>query len=226
MSSIQPRIRVLSAIAALATLALLASCQGFFPHNQITSIVLQPTTITVPLGGTAQLNAYGVEANNPQGVNINTQVTWQSTSGAITVANGVLTGVTYSATPATITATYQALPAQTAMASICVEGATNFVIDPADAQASQTGTFPSPGGYVATVSASVNGTIQTVDITTAVNWTTSDPSVVTITNGTDPATVSYPTSITANQVVTVTANYTCNGVTYTPTPTTQLTVTP
>ncbi len=219
---------MIGAFAALAALAFAVSCKGFFPPEQLASITLVPTTATVPLGGTFQMHAYGVNQDNSQAGDVTNQVTWSSTSGAITVnLNGLLTGATYSTTPATITATYQALPAQSATATICVEGATNFLIDPSNAQASSTGIFPAPGGYVATVSAQVNGSVQTVDITAAVQWTTSDPSVVTITNGTDPATVSYPGGpVTSDQVVTVTASYTCNGIAYTPTPTTQLTVTP
>jgi len=215
------------AIAALAALALAVSCQGFFPHEPLASITLVPTTATVPLGGTFQMHAYGTNQDNSPAGDVSSEVTWGSTSGAIDVSKGLLSGVTYSSTPATITASYQALPSVSATATICVEGATDFVIDPADTQASSTGTFPAPGGYEAHVSAVVNGTTQTVDITTAVQWTTSDPSVVTITNGTDPATVSYPGGqVSANQKVTVTANYTCNNIAYTPTPTTQLTVTP
>ncbi len=227
MSYAKNRIRVIGAFAALAALALAASCQGFFPHEQLTSITIVPTTATVPLGGTTQLHAFGVNQDNSQAGEVTNQVTWTSNSGAITVANGLLTGASYSTSPATITATYQALAAQTATASICVEGSTNFQITPSNATASSTGTFPSPGGYVATVSADVNKTVQTVDITTAVSWTTSDPSVVTITNGSDPATVSFPGGqVTSDTSVTVTASYTCNGVAYTPTPTTLLTVTP
>jgi hypothetical protein len=228
MSPTKYQLRLLCAFAALASLALAVSCQGFFPKTQLASITVVPTTATVPLGGTFQLHAYGTNEDNSPAGDVTNQVTWISSEpGAINVTAGLLSGATYTTSPATITATYQALPAETATASICVEGATNFIIDPANATASSTGVFPDPGGYVATVSATVNNSTQTVDITTAVNWTTSNPSVVTITNGTDPAEVSYPGGqVTANTVVTVTASYTCNGVEYTPVPTTQLTVTP
>lgn len=228
MSSTKHKLRLAGALAVLVTIALLASCRGFFPHEQLASITIVPTTATVPLGGTTQIRAFGVNQDNSQAGDVTNQVTWSSNSGAITVVNGLLTGASYSTSPATITATYQALAAQTATASICVEGATNFQIEPANAQASSSsGIFPDPGGYVATVSAQVSGSVQTVDITNAVNWTTSDPSVVAIGNGTDPATVSFPGGqVTADVLVTVTANYTCNGVAYSPTPTTQLTVTP
>jgi Big-like domain-containing protein len=228
MSPTKHQLRPLCALAALATLALAVSCQGFFPHEQLASITVVPTTATVPLGGTFQMHAYGTNQDNSQAGDVSNQVTWASSSGAITVsADGLLTGVTYSTSQATITATYQALPAESATASICVEGATDFQILPSDATASSSsGVFPAPGGYEATVSAVVNGSAQNVDITTAVDWSTSDPSLVTIGNGTDPATVTFQQEITANQVVTITASYTCNGVAYTPTPTTQLTVTP
>jgi len=229
MSPSKSELRLLCAFAALATLALAASCQGFFPHEQLASITVEPTTATVPLGGTFQMHAYGTNQDNSPAGDVTSQVTWTSSiDGAISVSGGgLLSGVAYSQSSATITATYQALSPSTATASICVEGATNFLIQPPNATASSSGIFPDPGGYVATVSASVNGTTQTVDITTAVQWNTSDPSVVTITNGTDPAEVSYPGGVlTADQTVTVTASYTCNGVAYTPTPTTQLTVTP
>src|SRR5579863_3922628 len=170
MSSTKHRIRLTGAFFALAALALAVSCQGFFPHNQLASIVVVPTTATVPLGGTTQLHAYGVNQDNTQAGDVTNQVTWQSNSGAITVTNGLLTGAKYSPTPASITASYQALPAQTATATICVEGATNFQIVPANAQVSSTGSFPNGGGYTASVDAQVDGVNQTVDITAAVQW--------------------------------------------------------
>jgi hypothetical protein len=231
MLSTKSTLRLSGALAVLAALALAVSCQGFFPPEQLASITVVPTTATVPLGGTFQLQAYGTNQDNSSAGNVSSKVTWvSSASGVISVsADGLLTGVSYSTSPVTITANYQALAAETSTASICVEGASNFVITPSNATASSSSaTFPGPsGGYQATVSADVSGTVQTVDITAAVDWSTSDPSVVTIANGTDPATVSYPNGpVTADQTVTVTASYTCNGVTYAPLPTTQLTVTP
>jgi hypothetical protein len=221
MPSTKVGLRSISAFAALVALALAVSCRGFFVGEQLQSITISPTTATVPLGGTTQLHAYGVNTDGSQAGDVTGKVTWSSNSGAVTVNDtnqrGLLTGEALSTTAATITASYEALTPQTATASVCVEGGTDFTILPANnTQVPGGGPFPNNGGYTASVSAQVNGSTQTVDITSGVVWTSSDTSVISIANGVDPATVTLNAPQTQT-TVTVTGTYTCNGVAITQT---------
>lgn len=227
MSSKRLKLGVIGGVAALGALALAMSCRGFFPGEQLQSITIEPATATVPLGGTTQMHAYGVNTDGTQAGDVTSQVSWSSNSGAITVNStnqpGLLTGVALSTTAATITASYEALTPQTATASVCVEGGTNFKIVPSNATIPGSQAFPNGGGFTASVSAQVDGTTETVDITSGVVWASSNTGVISITNGVDPATVVL-TDPTTQTVVTITATYTCNAVAITNT--TQITVTP
>ncbi len=207
MSSKKNTIRLIGAVAALAGLALAVSCQGFFPPAQIESIAIQPTTATVPVGGTFQMQAFGVDTTGNQLGSVTNKVTWSSSdTSQITVGQntGVLTGVALvsGASPVTITAGYQALTPQTATASVCVEGGTNPVISPASESFVVTQTFP---GFTLQVDANN----QTLNVTSAATWTSSDPTDLSITGGTSPTTVTINTAIVQNTPVTVTATYTC-----------------
>jgi len=223
----QQKLRLAGAVAALMTLAMAASCRGFFVPDQLQSITVQPANATVPLGGTTQLHAYGVDTTGQQVGDVTNKVTWSSDSGAVGVNStnepGLLTGVALSSTTATITASYEALTPETATVAVCVEGGTNFQIQPNNTSVSGSEEFPNGGGFTASVEAQVDGTNQTVDITSGVTWGSSNTGVLSIAGGTDPATVTLidPTTSTA---VTITATYTCNNVAITQT--TVITVNP
>ena len=111
MSSSKSILRLVSAFAALAALALAVSCKGFFPPDQIQSITITPTTATVPLNGTFQLSAYGVDTTGNQLGNVTTQVSWSSSDPStisVGATTGLLTGVSLgtSTTPVTISAAW------------------------------------------------------------------------------------------------------------------------
>jgi hypothetical protein len=227
MSSTKSQLRLIGAVAVLATLALAGSCRGFFPGEQLQSITIQPSTATVPLGGTTQMRAFGVNTDGNQAGDVTSKVSWTSDSGAVTVNStnqpGLLTGISLSSTTATITASYQALTPQTATAAVCVEGGSNFQLVPDNSTIVGSQAFPNGGGFTASVDAQVSGTSQTVDVTSGVAWASSNVGVISITNGTDPATVVL-TDPTVQTPVTITATYTCNGVAITKT--TTITVNP
>jgi trimeric autotransporter adhesin len=205
------RLSLTAAFAVLLVAAFGAGCRGFFQSATIASFVIKPANTTVPLDGTSQLHAFGTDSDgNPTG-DITDKITWSSDeSGSVSVGEttGLLTGVSLSTTAATITGSYQALPDQTATASVCVENGTNFAILPNDA--SITGSTTSEVDY--TASAVVQG--STVDITTGVQWSSSNTAVATIVSGTDPAIASI-TDPTAQTTLVITASYTCNGTTNT-----------
>jgi trimeric autotransporter adhesin len=208
------------AFTILMVVAFGAGCRGFFQNPTVASFVISPSNATVPLDGTFQMHAFGTDSEgNPTG-DITGQISWSSDeSGSVSVGatTGLLSGVALSTTAATITGSYQALSAQTATASVCVENGSNFTISPANKTI--TGSLTPTVEYTAT--ALVSG--ETVDITSGVQWSSSNTTVVTIVSGTDPAEASI-TDPTAQTKVLITATYSCNGTTNTFT--TNLTVNP
>jgi hypothetical protein len=209
MSSAKHKLRLAGAFAALATLALAVSCTGFFPPEQIGTITITPATPTVPLGNTLQLSAYGTNTDTTSAGNITGKVTWTSDSGTVSVTSGgLLMGNDLSTTPATITATYQAVTA-TASATVCVENGTNPTI-----------TFDPPSTTVTveesvtmTVTMAVSGiTTGPVDVTSGVQWSTNNTEVVI--TCCDPASIdtSGLAGLTTAVQVVIFGSYTCNGV--------------
>jgi len=207
MSSTKSKLHLICAFGALAALALAVSCRGFFVNPTVTALTITPSTPTVPLGGTTQLTAYATFNDGSTG-NVTNKASWSSNSGIVTVSSGgLLTGQSLSNSTATITALDQTIT-QTATASVCVEGGSDFAILPKDASV----THGAQVQYTASATAVIKGvSTQGVDITPGVQWSSSDSSI-TIVSGTDPA---IATTTTAVSGVTITASYTCNGVTNT-----------
>ena len=204
MASTKSKCGTIVAFAALALLALAASCRGFFPAEQLASITISPSSANVPLGGTTQLTAYGTNTDSTSAGNITGKVSWSSSSGAVGVnSSGVLAGNDLSSTAATITAEYQGVSA-TATATVCVENGTNFKIT----------FYPSTatvgGSETAYAYANVSGISGPVDISSGVTWS-SNNSQLTITSG-DPATIGTSSVTPVPTTVTIFAVYTCNGV--------------
>lgn len=204
------------AFTVLMVVAFGAGCRGFFTNPTIASFVISPTDPTVPLGGTVQMSAFGTDSTGEPTGNITSRITWSSDpSGVISIsAGGLMSGKTLSSSPVTITGSYQALPAQTTSATICVEGASNLTISPADYIDSTQNPSQS---YSATADYTpMGGKPENLDITASVQWTSST-TAVTISSGTDPvtATITPPAAGQPNATGTITATYTCNGTTLT-----------
>jgi len=204
MSSTKQKLHLAGALAALATLALAVSCKGFFVPEQLASITISPSTPTVPLGGTTQLEAFGTNTDSSSAGNISSKVTWTSSGGGITVnSSGVLTGTDISTAAATITAEDQGITA-TASATVCVENGTNFTMT-----FSPSNTDDSDVPVTVVVMADVSGVSGPQDVTAGVTWSSNNPAV-SITAG-DPASIDL-TGVTTSGTVTIMGTYTCNGV--------------
>jgi len=212
------KLAVTLAFTVLVALAFGISCRGFFQNPTMASFVLSSTTPTVPLGGTQQLNAFGIDSNNNQMGNVTSIITWSSgASGTISIGTagttppttpGLMSGIELSTSTVTITASYEALSPQTATATVCVESGTNFAIIPANATGVAEGTDVD---YTATTDALVGGVEQNgIDITAAVQWSSLNTAIVTIVNGTDPA---IATTGTTSGTTKISASYVCNGTT-------------
>lgn len=214
MSSTKHKLRLAGAVTVLATLALAASCRGFFQNPTLTSIAIAPTAPQVQLGTTTQLQVFGT-FNDGSRNQVKTGVAWSSsdsTVASIGQTSGVLTGVQPGT--ATITADAQGL-SSTATATVFLSGITQIVVTPStwnfSAQAGSNQTF--------TAKATVNGT--TVDITANGSiWTISTTTITcgisgtlesctaasggAVPTGTYTLTASYPgTTIVGTAVVTV-----------------------
>jgi hypothetical protein len=201
MSSMKHKLRLAGALAVLATLALAASCRGFFQNPTLTSIAIAPTAPQVQLGTTTQLQVFGTY-NDGSRNQVKTGVAWSSsapTIASIGQTSGVLTGV--QAGTATITADAQGL-SSTATATVFLSGITQIVVTPS------TWNFSSLAGssnQPFTAKATVNGT--SVDITTTgAIWTPSTSSITCGPSGTQELCTAQPSGVPQG-AYTLTASY-------------------
>jgi hypothetical protein len=168
MSSMKPKLRLVGALAVLATMVLAVGCRGFFQNPTLTSISVSPTAPQVQLGTTTQLQVFGTY-NDGSRNQVKSGVSWSSsapTIASIGQTSGVLTGLQTGT--ATVTADAQGL-SSTATATVFLSGITQIVVTPS------TWNFSSQSGssnQTFTAKATVSGTV--VDITTnGAIWTIS-----------------------------------------------------
>ncbi|HLV88787.1 MAG TPA: Ig-like domain-containing protein [Candidatus Sulfotelmatobacter sp.] len=102
MSSKKSQLRLIGALAALATLALAVSCRGFFVNPTLSTITVSPTTPTLSVTQTTQMYATGTFSDNSTQTLkagsscANNTVCWSESSGGtvITISStGLVTGV-------------------------------------------------------------------------------------------------------------------------------------
>ncbi len=118
-SNLKLKLRLAGAVAALATLALAASCRGFFVNPTLSSISINPTAPQVQEGKTLNLQAYGTYSDNNRRL-ITTGVSWSSDTPSVASVDpnsGILSGVATGT--ATITASAQGL-SSTATATVYI----------------------------------------------------------------------------------------------------------
>lgn len=220
-------VRVMGAFAVLATLALAASCRGFFQNPVITSVTIDPPNPTVSIGQTTPLTALGTdnEGDPPVALKGGTTCTgdtvcWSSGTPSVATINtgGLVTGVT--AGTSTITAASGTATATTTV-TVTLANVTSITLGPNGISSfSLTENTTASGNDCVTATAQAGG--QTVDVTESVTWQTGTPGVITVYNqsedpmcvlaGASPGTttlyatyVSGDTTITSNSItVTVT----------------------
>jgi hypothetical protein len=185
MSSANQKLRLAGALAVLATLALAASCRGFFVKPTLTAIAVGPVSPTIFTGNvdnTIQMFAVGTFNDGSSGT---TPVSWgvsgTGTGGSniATISPGGL--VTAMATgTGTITATSNVLPSISGTQPLVVSVACTSapVISPTSASLTMgQPTFP--------FTASCNGG---QDITAAATWVSSNTAIATVSAGVVTAT--------------------------------------
>lgn len=207
MPSKMQRVRLIGAFAALAALALAASCRGFFVKPTLSSLTVGPATPSIQTGNTnntIQMFAVGTFNDGSTG---NPGVAWSitPTSTATISKNGLVTSVATGT--ATVTATSNDNPSITGTQTVTVTvGCISSIT-----LTSTNGTTISNGGSTSlTLKAEANTCNGMVDITSVAQWTSSNTQIATVSAG-----VVAPTGTTgADGTITVTAS--SGGVTSNP----------
>lgn len=180
MSLNPQKLRLIGAFAVLITLALAASCRGFFVKPTLTSLAVGPASPSIQTGSTnntVQMFAVGTFNDGSTG---NPAVTW-SISPANTVAtinaNGLVTSVATGSATVTATATQNPSITGTQSLTVIVGCITNITLNPTNAAITNGGT----------TSVSIKATAQTcngaVDITSVAVWTSSNTQIATVSAG-------------------------------------------
>jgi trimeric autotransporter adhesin len=205
MSSTKRKLRLAGAFAALAALALAASCRGFFVKPTISSLAVGPAAPTIQTGSTGntvQMFAVGTFNDGSTG---NPPVSWSiaDTSIAIISTNGLVTSVATGST--TVTATSNDNPSITGTQTVavtvgCIQSIT---ISPTSGNLNQS----SPSASFTATANTCNGS---ADITSVANWVSSNTSIATVAAGVVTATE------TAGSSGTITITATAGGITSAP----------
>lgn len=166
--------RLAAVLASIAALIISASCGGsfFVADSTVTEITLSPTNPSIQVGSTTQLTATGKRADGKT-TDITPGANWSVDKPNIATVSstGLITGVTVGT--AKITAKYDRGEAFT-FATVTSGTLQSITVTPAN----QSISIGATQNFVATGSYS-DGTTQV--ITSSVTWTSSSPSVATIT---------------------------------------------
>lgn len=215
MRSNRKKLQVLGAVAALFSLALAVSCTGFFQNPTLTSLTVGPV-LNVNQGGTGQLSVTGSYSDGST-KSLSTGVVWSSSDDTIaTVSNsGLVTGVAAGG-PVTITAADGTVTGTTTVTVVLIN-VTAININPTTASASANGGFATFEAF-----ATVSGDSTQPNVTSQATWTITSTSSGTIadfslTQATDPVTVTVQSTATVGEVATITASYTSGSTTFTAT---------
>jgi len=167
MFSPKSNLRLIGAFAALATLALAASCRGFFVNPTLTGVSVGPQA-TLTINQSIQMSATGTYSDGTQ-QQLNSGVTWSSSdSSAVSITTtGLATGLTIGS--ATITGSAGSCSACTGTTTVTVEltGVTSVTVTPT----SQTVTV---GGTPVFFHALANGSTDITNPSDGTTWTVLD----------------------------------------------------
>lgn len=142
MSSTKQRIRLMGAVAALATLALAISCRGFFVNPTLTGVSVGPQGLTLNLNQTWQMGATGTYSDGSQKT-LTSGVAWSSSDGntvSVGQTSGIVTGLqTGSATITASSGSCSACSGSTSV-SVVLTGVNSITVSPSSQSASINGT--------------------------------------------------------------------------------------
>ncbi len=173
----------LTVAAGLALSPFLASCSGFFVKPTISSVYVTPAAATLGVGQNTPLLAYATYSDGTQNQLSGDSVGWTSsdtTIATVTSPGGSVTGVAIGS--ATITATAQGVSG-TATVTVTVANITSLVINTTQGSTTnQTTATISGAPNTLQFYAYANGSANN-DVTNAVNWTSSNTQVASISTG-------------------------------------------
>jgi uncharacterized protein YjdB len=173
----------LTVAVGLALAPFLTSCSGFFISPSISSIFVQPASVTVGVGQMASLAATATYSDGSQKQISGDSVGWSSSAtniSTVTSPGGSVTGVAIGT--ATITATSQGISG-TATVNVTLSNITSLVINTTQGS-TQNQTVATINGVPNSLPffAYANGSAQN-DVTQSVNWTSSNKQVASISSG-------------------------------------------
>lgn len=182
MSSNKRKLRLIGAFAALATLALAASCRGFFVKPTLSSIAIGPASPSVQTGNTnntVQMFAVGTFNDGSTG---NPAVTWSISPGdgsiATITSNGLVTSVATGSATVTATATQNPSITGTQNVTVTVGCISSITLNPTSATISV-----SQSNHTASLTAAANTCNGAFPITDTATWNTSNSQVATVAGG-------------------------------------------
>src|SRR6202167_6353284 len=211
MSSTKNKLRLTGVFSALATLVLAVSCTGFFVNPTITSVTIEPSSPSVSVNSTEQLNAVGTDSEGNTytltgGTSCTgTTVCWSSsdTSTVTITSGGLLKGIATG--NHTVTAS-----SGIASATVTLSDVTAITLSPTSVSLPENTTASGSSQCITATAAVSSGGTQ--DISATVTWNTDNTTLITVENGEDPMCFLTGSS-TGN--ATIYATYDSNGTTIT-----------
>jgi Bacterial Ig-like domain (group 2) len=184
-SSLAARIRLVLSAGVALLLCVSWGCSGFFINPSLSSIYITPASATIAVTNTVQLTATGIYSDGSQNKIQGSSVGWSSSAtntATVTSPGGLVTGVATGT--ATITASAQGVTS-TASVTVTPSNITTLSITTTPGSTSgQSAATISGTGSTATLQFYAYGNgLSSNDLTNAVTWTSSNPSVATISTG-------------------------------------------
>lgn len=207
MPTTKRKLEILAAFSALLLLALMVGCTGFFVNPTVSSLAIGPQEVTITSNPvqTVQMSATGTYTDGST-KDLTGKVSWTSSditcatisgSGLVTPAKNV-SGVCTT----TISASFSTVSPATTTITVSEGTPTNITL-------SANPTNPMVNGTVIfTAKATFPNNNTSQDITDSVTWTISNPTDLTLTNGSNTGIISA--TATVGEQITVTASF--NGV--------------
>lgn len=183
MSSMKSKLRLISAFAALATLALAISCRGFFVNPIVSSITVSPATPTI-LSGTQGSNAVqmSVTAVFNDGSTGHTTVNWTIAPGSSGISAATIsTGGLVTASSDVNTVGLMTVTATSTQNSTITGSTTVTVTAPCINKITLSPTAPSVTvGTDVQFTATADTCNTPVDISAVASWVSSNTNVATV----------------------------------------------
>ncbi|HZQ93770.1 MAG TPA: Ig-like domain-containing protein [Candidatus Sulfotelmatobacter sp.] len=206
MSSKTPKVRLIGAFAVLATMALAASCRGFFVKPTLSSISVGPASPSIQTGSsnnTVQMFVVGTFNDGSTG---NPPVSWSisPTTTATISPSGLVTSVATGTATVTASATQNPSITGTQTVTVTVGCIQTISVQPTS------GTISNGGNTSVTLTAMANTCNGAVDVTSVAKWNSSNTTIATVSAG-----VVSPTG-TAGADGTITITASSGGITSNP----------